>query len=132
MGGKAMATVSRINLRPLEADLDCWEPADPGYLAALLPTSVAFEIEAILLGPVTELDEPVEAVAWMNDPHGLSLVAPQPLHWTWLAGTLGATWRRRLFLPVRTRFSELGIYTIAVHLKGADPVERGFRVRMSS
>ncbi len=35
-----MLTVSRVNLRPLEDGLDRWEPADPGYLAALLPALV--------------------------------------------------------------------------------------------
>ncbi len=127
-----MATVSRINLRPLEDDLDRWEPADPGYLAALLPALVAFEIEAILIGPEAEPDASAEAVAWLDDPHGVPLVTPQPMQWARLSGTSGATRRRRLFLPVRTQFPEPGIYTIAIQLKGADPVERGFRVRLSS
>ncbi|HVA90327.1 MAG TPA: permease prefix domain 1-containing protein [Chloroflexota bacterium] len=127
---RVMATLSRVNLRPTDGDPDRWDLADPGYLAAQLPTPVVFELEAFLIGPDAEKDAPVEATAWMDDPRGIPLVAPQPMEWCWMVGTLGVTWKRRLFLAVRIQFPVSGIYTIAVQLKGTALVERGFRVRV--
>ena len=127
---RAMPTLSRVSIRPTNDDPARWDLADPGYQAALLPAPVVFEIEAALIGPGAEKDAPVEATAWMDDPHGMPLVAPQPMEWRWMVGTLGMTWKRRLFLAVRIQFPVPGIYTIAVQLKGTAPVERGFRVRV--
>jgi hypothetical protein len=127
---RAMATLSRVNVRPTDDDPARWDLADPGYRAALLPAPVTFEIEAALIGPDAEKDVPVEATVWMEDPHGKPLLAPQPMEWRWMVSTLGVTWKRRLFLAVRIQFPMPGIYTIAVQLKGTAPVERGFRVRL--
>jgi hypothetical protein len=68
----------------------------------------------------------------MSDPTGTSLVAAQPMRWRWMAGTVGVTWKRRLFLPASLEFDVPGIYTIGVQLEGAAPVERGFRVRVET
>ena len=120
--------MSRVNVRPVDDGGDRWDLTDPGYVTALLPAPVAFEIEAIVSGPEAEQDAPVEATAWMDDPRGVPLVAPQPMRWSGMAGTSGVAWRRRIFLAVRTEFSVPGIYTLGVQLKGAELVERGFRV----
>jgi hypothetical protein len=125
-----MATVSRVSIQPTDGDPKRWDLADPGYLAATLPAPVAFEIEASLIGPDAERDAPVEATAWMDDPSGRPLVAPQPMEWRWITGAPGVSWRRRLSLAVRTEFPAPGIYTVAVQLEGSAPVERGFRVRV--
>jgi hypothetical protein len=101
----------------------------PNYLAALLPAPMAFEIEAVLIGSAAEQDASIDATAWIDDPRGVPLVAPHPMTWCWLEkGGRGLTWRRRLFLAVRTEFPMPGIYTMAVQLQGALAVERGFRV----